>query len=254
MKRMSPRRSVRCLAAWGPLLFEKNQRQAGICRCPEELRGQRDHARDQVRLDQRLADLALAGLLGGHRAVGEDHAGRAVGAEFVDDVLEPGEVRVACWGDAVAPPRVIRLARPVGHVERWVGQDEVGLQVGMLVRVERVFPAAGQVAVDAVDSQVHLGQAPGPLVGLLAVDGDVVAAAAVGEDELLRLDEHAARPAAGVIDPARVRLKDFDQDPDDAGRGVELAAALALGAGEHLEEILVDLAEYVAGLLARRGR
>ena len=76
------------------------------------------------------------------------------------------------------------------------------------------------------------------------------AAVAVGEDELLGLDEHAARAAARVVDPAGVRFEDFDQDLDDAGGGVELAAALALGAGEHLQEVLVDLPEHVAGLLA----
>ena len=100
-----------------------------------------------------------------------------------------------------------------------------------------------------MDGEVHLGQAPGALVGLLAVDRDVVAAAAVGEDELLGLDEHAAGTAARVVDPARVRLKHLDQQPDDAGGRVELAAALALGAGELLQEVLVDLAEHVAGLL-----
>ena len=144
MKRTSPRRSVRCFAACGVLSVEKNQRHAGICRGPEELRGQGDHARHQVGLDQGGADLALAGLLGRHRAVGEDHAGRAVGAELVDDVLEPGEVRVACRGDAVAPARIVGLARPVGHVERGVGEDEVGLHVGVLVVVEGVFPAAAR--------------------------------------------------------------------------------------------------------------
>ena len=83
-----------------------------------------------------------------------------------------------------------------------------------------------------MDGEVHLGQPPGPLVELLAVDGEFAAVLAVGDDELLGLDEHAARAAARVVDPARVRLQHLDQQPHDAGGGVELAAALALGGGE----------------------
>ena len=120
-------------------------------------------------------------------------------------------------------------------------------EVGVLVGVEGVLPAFAEVAVDAVDGQVHLGEAPGALVGLLAVDGDVVPAAAMREHELLRLDEHAAGPAARVVDPAGVWLQNLDQESDHDGRRIELAAALALSAGEFLQEVLVDLAEDVAG-------
>src|SRR2546430_10263049 len=52
---------------------------------------------------------------------------------------------------------------------------------------------------DLVDGQVHLRQPPSPLVELLAIDGNVIAAPLVGEHELLRLDEHAARAAARVV-------------------------------------------------------
>ena len=71
--------------------------------------------------------------------------------------------------------------------------------------------------------------------------------AVVRLDELLGLDEHAARPAARVVDAAAGRLQHLDEHPDDAGGRVELAAALALGAGELLQEVLVDLAQQVAG-------
>ena len=64
MNRTSPRRSVRCFAPWGALSLAKNHRQAGICGGAEQLRRQSDHAGDQVRFDQRGADLAFAGLLG----------------------------------------------------------------------------------------------------------------------------------------------------------------------------------------------
>ena len=53
-------------------------------------------------------------------------------------------------------------------------------------------------------------------VGFLAVNGDVVAAAAMGDDELFGLDEHAARSAAGVVDAAVERLEHLDEQADDA--------------------------------------
>ena len=89
---------------------------------------------------------------------------------------------------------------------------------------------------------------------LLAVDADVApglaaVAVAVGvrADELDRLHEHARRAAAGVVDPPVVRLEHLDQQLDDAARRVELAALLALGAGELREEVFVDPAEHVLG-------
>ena len=42
-----------------------------------------------------------------------------------------------------------------------------------------------------------------------------------------------------------IRLDDFGEEADDAGRGVELAAFLALGAGELAEEVFVDAPEGV---------
>ena len=72
--------------------------------------------------------------------------------------------------------------------------------------------------VDAADGQVHLAETPGGGVGLLAVDGDVGAVAAVLLDELLGLDEHAARTAAGIVDAALVGLDHLHQQADhDAG-------------------------------------
>ena len=61
------------------------------------------------------------------------------------------------------------------------------------------------------------------------------------------LHEHAARAAARVVDAALVGREHLDEDPDDVGRRVELAALLALGARELGEEVLVDAAERVLG-------
>ena len=66
-------------------------------------------------------------------------------------------------------------------------------------------------------------------------------------DELHRLHEHARGAAAGVVHPAAVGLEHLDQQLDHAARRVELAAFLALCAGELREEVLVDAAEHVLG-------
>jgi hypothetical protein len=135
------------------------------------------------------------------------------------------------------------VAAPVAVVERRVGEDVVGLQVGVLVVVEGV--AVGDLRVDAADREVHLREAPRRVVRFLPVDRDVADLAAVRLDELLAADEHAAGAAARVVDAALVGREHLDEDADDAGRGVELAGALALGAGEAGEEVLVDAAERV---------
>ena len=90
---------------------------------------------------------------------------------------------------------------------------------------------------------------PGGVVRFLAVDADVADFAAVGFDELFRLDEDAAGTAARVIDPALVRGQHLDQHTDHAAGRVELAALLALGAGELGEEIWIDAAQDVLGAI-----
>ena len=105
-----------------------------------------------------------------------------------------------------------------------------------------------QVEVDAANGEVHRRQPPCGRVGFLPVDRDIAQLAAVRFDEFLGLHEHAAGAAAGVIDLAVVRGEDGDQCLDDGGRGVELAALLALGAGELAEEVFIDLPEHVTRL------
>ena len=78
----------------------------------EELARQRDHAVDQVGLDDRLADLALARLVRRHRAVGQHEAGEPGGREVVDEVLHPGVVGVAGRRRAVVPARRPRSSSP----------------------------------------------------------------------------------------------------------------------------------------------
>jgi hypothetical protein len=64
--------------------------------------------------------------------------------------------------------------------------------------------AMADLRVDAANREVHLGQTPGRVVRLLAVDGNVSQLAAVGFDELFAADEHAAGTAAGVVDTSLV--------------------------------------------------
>ena len=120
----------------------------------------------------------------------------------------------------------------------------------MAVVVERV--AVRDLGVDPADGEVHLGQAPGRVVGLLAVDADVADAPGVRLDEPLALDEHAAAAAARVVDAALVRGEHLDEHADDVARRVELAALLALGGRELGEEVLVDAAQGVLGPIGRR--
>ena len=170
----------------------------------------------------------------------------------MDEVLDPGVVGVADGRVAVGPAAVAaeELAGPVADVEGRVGEDEVGLEIGVGVAEEGVGRRRAEVGLDAVDGEVHVGEAPGDGVGFLAEDGDVGLVAAVGLGELFGLDEHAARAAGRVVDAAGVGFEHLDQHADDGARRVELAAELAFGGGELAEEVLVDAAERVAGLVA----
>ena len=174
--------------------------------------------------------------------------------EVVEEVLHPGEVGVAHGRGAVLPSPVVAepVAAPVGDVEGRIGEDVVGPQVGVAVVVEAV--AVLDPALDAADRKVHSRHAPGGVVGLLAVDGDVALgfarvsiAGSVGADELNRLDEHAGGTAAGVVHAAMVWLQHLHEEADDGARSVELAALSAFGQGELLQEVLINIADHVGG-------
>jgi len=115
------------------------------------------------------------------------------------------------------------------------------------VAAEGIGLLEAEVGFDSAQGEVHHGQAAGGGVALLAVDADVAQLAAVGLDELLRLHEHAAGAAARVVDAALVGREHGDQAAHHAGRCVELATVLALGAGELGEEVFVHAAQDVLG-------
>ena len=136
---------------------------------------------------------------------------------MVDDMLHPSEVGIALRRCPELPALVVlqTLAAPIGDIERRIGEDEIGLQVGMAVVVKAV--AVGDLALNAPDRQVHLGQPPRSVIRLLTIDRNVregtaavTVARGVGLDEFHRLHEHARRAAARIIDPALVRLQHLD--------------------------------------------
>ena len=94
--------------------------------------------------------------------------------------------------------------------------------------------------------EVHAAERDGGRDLFLAVDGQLGGRVLlVLGHEARTAHEHAARAAGGVEDAAVEGFEDFDNEADDAGRRVELAALLALGARERAEEVFVDAAEGV---------
>jgi len=67
----------------------------------------------------------------------------------------------------------------------------------------------------------------------------------VGLDEFLTLNEHAAGAAAGVENPAFIRLQHFDEDIYHTPRGIELAALFTFGKGELAQEVFVNPAQRI---------
>ena len=151
-----------------------------------------------------------------------------------------GQARVAL--DALGVDQV--------HVEGRIGHHEVALaDQGVLVLV--VGDGLGDLAFQPVDGEVHLGDADGVAVLLLAVEDDLLRRVpALVLDEVAGLDEHAARAAGRVEDNAVVGLDDVDDGLHERGRREELAVVVRLLDGELGEEVLVDAAEDVAGGLA----
>ena len=159
---------------------------------------------------------------------------------MVDEVLHPGKVGIALRRHAKFPAHVIIGAMPVGIIERRVGQNELGLEVFVEIAPEGVGLLGTEVGLNAANGQIHYGQASGGGIALLAVNGNVADAPAMGFHKFLRLHEHATGTTAGIVNAALVRREHPDQETDDTIGRIELTAVLALGAGEHGEEVFVD--------------
>ena len=168
-------------------------------------------------------------------------------------MLNPCEISVVDRRHPEFPANVLPqvFAAPIAHVERRVGENEIGLEVGMQIRPEAIGVARAEIGVNAANGEVHPRQFPGGVVGFLPVNRDVAHAPAVFFHEFFRLHEHAARTAARIEHAAFVGFQHGDEHLHDALRGVELAAALAFRAGEFAEKVFIDAPEHVLGLRRR---
>lgn len=168
----------------------------------------------------------------------------------MEHVLDPGEVGVALGRGAVFPAGVAFQLRvpPFADIERRIGHDVVGPQVGVPVAGEGVGRFLAEIEVDAADRHVHGREAPGGGIRFLAVNGDVAQLSTVFLDELLALDEESAGAHGGIVDPALVGFEHLDDEGDDGFRGKVLATLFPLGEGELAEEVFVNVAEDILGV------
>ena len=116
-------------------------------------------------------------------------------------------------------------------IEGGVGHHVVEV-ADRVVEVLVVGVAFSDVAAEAVDGEVHLGE-PDSVAGLLlAVDRQFLAGVlTVAFDEVGGLDEHPACATSGVVDFAVEGFEDLDDEPDDRGGCEELATLAAFGEG-----------------------
>ncbi len=130
-------------------------------------------------------------------------------------------------------------------VERRIGEHEVEPARGV-VRVFVVGDGFADVAFEAVDGEVHPAEPCGLADFLVAVDGEFGGwVFLVPGHEARGRDEHAARAARGIENAPVEGLKILDDEPDDRGGRVELAAFLTFRAGELAEKVFVDASEGV---------
>jgi hypothetical protein len=191
----------------------------------------------------------FAGLIGTHAAVGEDEARHARWRKVMDEMLHPGKVGVAFGRHAELPAHIVVFAEPIGIVERRIGEDVIGAKIRMQIAAEGVGVFGAEVGFDAAQGEIHHGETAGGGIAFLSVNGNVAELAAVGFDEFLRLHEHAAGTAGGVVNASFVGREHFDEQPHDATGRVELPAVLAFGAGETGEEIFVNASEQIDGAM-----
>src|SRR5262249_25860423 len=130
-----------------------------------------------------------------------------------------------------------------------IGHHEVALaDKSMLILV--VGNGLGDLALQPMDGEVHLGDVDGIAVLLLAVKDDIPGRVpALVLDEMAGLHEHAARAAGGVKDGAMIGLDDVDDDLDQRGGREELTIVVGLLDGKLGEEVFVDAAKDIAGSL-----
>ena len=80
----------------------------------------------------------------------------------IDHVLQPGEVGIASWRDAIFPSRVFLqlITTPFPHIEGRGGHDVISAQVRVQVAGEGVGWLSGEVEIHAADGHVHGSKSP----------------------------------------------------------------------------------------------
>src|SRR4051812_19511400 len=99
--------------------------------------------------------------------------------------------------------------------------------------------AVGDLRVDPADGQVHLGQSPRSVIGLLTVNRYVSNFATMCLDEVLAAHEHSPRPAAWVVHTSFERGEHLDEYTHHWRRGIKLSPAFAFSASEAGQEVLI---------------
>lgn len=218
----------------------------------EHIARQNHDGLDQMVFQQLTADIQLR-TVAAQRAVGQQESGHAVCREFRDDIQNPTVIGIARGRHVIPlPARVLGqlvIGPPVFLVERRVGHDEIGLQILVLVVVERIGRLLAQITGNATDGEVHLRQFVGRIGVLLAIDGDIFPVAVVRLDELHALHEHTARTAARVVYLSTVGLDHFSNQIHDGLGRIVFAFSLAFGNSELAQKIFVDAANQVVLLV-----
>ena len=178
---------------------------------------------------------------------------RLAGAlERLEHVQQERVVAVLGWWPAELEAAVVVLQAVAPGLERERRIHDHEVEGPQLVAARELRAGDGVALRDvgvlvAVQDHVHLGQRPGGVVLLLAVDGE--AARRLGR----RLEQQRAGAAGRVVDRlvlagVLVDADDLGQDAGHLGRGVELALALAGLGGEVPHQVLVGVAEQVVAL------
>jgi len=85
---------------------------------------------------------------------------------MMNKVRYPGKVGIPGRWSAELPALIVpkELTAPVGVIEGRIGQHIIRLEIGVQIAMKGVSLLLTEVAVDAANGQVHLGQPPGGVV------------------------------------------------------------------------------------------
>lgn len=84
------------------------------------------------------------------------------------------------------------LAAPIAHIERRIGEDEIGFEILVEIIVKSVRVLRAKIGFDPTNGKVHLREFPRGRIRFLTVGGNIPDAATVLSDKLITLHEHTA--------------------------------------------------------------